>query len=272
MKLKKINKQTLKMALATTRSFAKKHGATASMIAGVLCFGAAIYFAAKEAPETQKELEAAEEIKGEKLNVVEKSKIVVRHQWRSIVAGAAGAGFIFGENYLWKNKCAELAAGYAVLSDKVKEYVAMNENTHFLDNKDISGTDIRAAGKMGNLNEVDDISKLGNKPAESPDESVTILDTWTGNLYRNASRLDIREAAVAINERIKSGPYASGVSVNSFYIQAGMRECKLGDRYFFDYDHPCSVKFGYGGDYDGMPCFTMDFANEPIPECREKWR
>ena len=112
----------MKALLGKSQLLFKRRGSTILTIAGGVGVIATSIVAVKATPKALKQIEEAQEEKGEELTNVEKVKVAAPTYIPAILIGVGTLTCIFGANILSKRQQAALVSAYAMVDSSYKEY------------------------------------------------------------------------------------------------------------------------------------------------------
>lgn len=198
--------------LQTSKVFIKKNASTIlTCIGGAGVIGTAV-MAVKATPKALERIEAAEEIKGEKLTKMEAVQVAGPVYIPAVITGAATVACIFGANVLNQNKQAALMSAYALLDNSYKEYRDKVEELY---------------GEGADSEVKNEIAKDRLKDAKGTGDPNTKLfyDEYSERYFESTTE-KVLEAEYKLN-RMMSIDY--GVYLNEFYDFLGIDTVDYGN-------------------------------------------
>lgn len=237
-------------------------------IASVFGLGATVYFAVKETPDANENLNRAKENKHDELSKADTTVILVKSYKKTAIFGVATVACIIGSNVSNKRNQALLATAYPVLEqsykeykDKVKEVLGLDAHQKVMDEIAKDHVDhkkryISAPGcfMSSNLDVEDDL--------EEPEVIRTFYDAYSQRYFESTLQ-DVIQAEYHINRNFTLG---KAVSLNEWYDFLGIPPVKDGDDKFWminddgifwiDFDH-------HTAEIDDMEVIVIDMVYGP---------
>lgn len=233
----------------------KKHMSTILSIVGGIGVVATAISTAKATPKALKAIEAAEEMKGEKLTKLEKVKYAAPSYIPAVLVGTSTIACIFGAHVLNKRHQIALMSAYALLNTSYKEY--KNKVKEMLGedaDKEIQGEIVKDNYKEADIQFEDDGKEL-------------FYESYSRRYFR-ATREQMISVQYDLNKIVQED---GGLSLNVYFRMLGLEETDYGeyigwsagqlyDSYWtswVDFEHNKVVMD------DGLECWIIDMT-EPM--------
>lgn len=187
--------------LGRSKLFIKRNGSTILTVAGGFGAIATTVMAVKATPKALKTIEAAEEVKGEKLTKTELVKVAGPAYIPTVLMGVGTLTCIFGANILNKHQQAAVMSAYGLMDSSYKEYKKKVKEVH---------------GEDGEKEVRTEIAKDHYDEKEVPDQGdgkQLFYDEYSQRFFR-ASNETVLSAEYAINKSVAEDCYAV---VNELY-------------------------------------------------------
>lgn len=183
-----------------SQMYVKKNAPTILTVVGGVGVVATTVSAIRATPKAVRLLEAAQEIKGDKLTNLEKIKMVAPLYIPTIIYGATTILCIFGANVLNKRHQASLVSAYALLDNSYKEYKKKVIELH---------------GKDGELEIVEAIveDKYEEEQPTTENGELLFYDQFSGRFF-NSTMNNVLSTFYQINRDV-STEYSA--TINDFY-------------------------------------------------------
>ena len=231
--------------LQTSKLFLRKNASTIlTFVGGAGVVGTTI-MAVKATPKALERIEAAKEIKGEKLTKLEVVNVAGPVYIPTVITGAATLACIFGANILNTRKQAALMSAYALLDNSYKEY--RNKVT------ELYGEDAD-----DNVKEAVAKDKYDSNEHKNDDDKMHLYyDDYSERYFRATAETMLR-AENQINRKMSE---TSGVYLNEYFELVGLERTDYGDYMgwssWFDI-HKEKVIMD-----DGLECTILRFVMDP---------
>ena len=236
-----------------SKQFVKRNGSTILTCLGGAGVIATTITAVKATPKAIRLLEAAEENKGEQLDVMEIVKIAGPAYIPSLLIGAGTLACIFGANVLNKRQQASLMSAYALLDNTYKEYQKKVEELY----GEGSNREVKNEIAKDHYNEDDDYG----------DGLELFYDEYSKRYFRS-TLANVIEAEYELNRMLSQD---IGAFLNDFYElipidtvdygdYMGWSTFELVETYWYawvEFEHT-KVKME-----DGMECTIITMLTEP---------
>lgn len=233
--------------------FLSKHGGTACTILAIVSIGTTVYLMAIDTPKAIKDLEAAEQEKGEPLEFKEKVKAV----WKDFIPSGVSAGisifWVIMADVLNKKEIKALSGLYTVANSALQTY---------------QNKVVETLGK-GKEEEIRDAINKDSVSVFSPNDKNVIVtrhgnmlckDSWSGQYFYS----DIEHVRTIINDLNQYILNDHAVSLNDLYANLGLEENDGGIYIGWNSIKKIEVRFGAELTKDGIPCIVMEFINPPF--------
>lgn len=231
--------------LQTSKVFLRKNASTIlTFVGGAGVVGTTI-MAVKATPKALERIEAAEEIKGEKLTKLEVVNVAGPVYIPTVITGAATLACIFGANILNTRKQAALMSAYALLDNSYKEY--RNKVT------ELYGEDAD-----NNVKEAVAKDKYDSDDNKNMDDKMNLYyDDYSGRYFQATSETILR-AENQINRKMSE---TSSVYLNEYFELVGLERTDYGDymgwsSWFDIYKEKVIMD-------DGLECTILRFVMDP---------
>lgn len=238
--------------LHASKVFLKKNASTIlTCVGGAGVVGTAI-MAVKATPKALERIEAAEEIKGEKLTKTEAVRVAGPVYIPTVVTGAATVACIFGANVLNKNKQAALMSAYALLDNSYKEYREKVQELY---------------GKEADVEVRKELAKDKHEKTIVTEGKRLFYDEYSERYFESTIE-NVLEAEYKLN-RMMAIDY--GVYLNEFYELLGIDTVDYGNYMGWSVYELCETQWHNWVEFehtkvildDGLECTIVSIRTEP---------
>lgn len=195
----------MKGLVSRSKWFVRKNASTILTCVGSVGVVATAVLAVKATPKALRQIEAAEEKKGEKLTVLETIAVTKTTYVPTAIAGAATITCIFGANVLNKRTQASLMSAYALLDQSFKDYKKKVEDLY----GDEANRDIRESIAKEKYSECN----------IKPSADTRLFYDFHSDRYFESTMEHVLTAEYALNRKLMMSEYAY---LNDWYEELGI--------------------------------------------------
>lgn len=241
--------------LRQSQLFLKKNGSTILTCLGGVGVVATAVMAAKATPKALKQLELAQEEKGEELTTFEIVKTAGPVYIPTFVTGVSTLACIFGANVLNKRQQAAMMSAYALLDSSYKDYKKKVTELY---------------GEEADKRVVEDIARDKYEESEvtlTDDNNQLFYDKYSERYFESTLE-KVVEAEYKLNRMLAQG---FGAYLNEYYDLLGLDDVDYGDHLgwspyeltetywacWIDFEHTKTILD------DGLECTIIEFIQEP---------
>lgn len=185
--------------LSSSKFFVKRNGSTILTVAGGIGAVATTVMAVKATPKALKTIEAAEEVKGEKLTKTEIVQVAGPIYIPTAIVGVGTLACIFGANILNKRQQASLISAYTLLDGAYKEYRNKVDQLY---------------GSEADNRIREEIAKDNYKEPVKIEYEQTLFYDFYSKRFFEATMLDVVQAEADLNRMIAE---QGGAFLNEYY-------------------------------------------------------